>query len=140
MAKYDRLYLDLANRVAQESHCPRLQVGCVVVADSGMVAPGFNGHASGGPNDWADEGVANPEVIHAELNALGKMLEQGVSAAGATLYATHSPCSECAKLIVRAKVKRVVFSERYRRPEGVAYLEKYGVIVEEIKNDSISEG
>ena len=128
--KYDSLYMDIAERVSNESRCPRTQVGCVILAESGMTALGFNGHASGGPNEWEFSTEGNPEVVHAELNALGKMLEQGVSAKGATVYVTLSPCLDCGKLLVRAKVARVVFRDSYRKTEGIDYLRKYGVEVE----------
>lgn len=134
--KYDKMYMDMALRLSRESKCPRAKVGCVVVAASGMLAPGFNGHAAGGPNEWPFEPNGNPEVIHAELNALGKMLEQGVSAAGAVVYVTLSPCLECSKLLVRAKVHRVVFLTKYRCTSGIDYLKKYGVVVEEMGVDS----
>lgn len=129
--KYDALYMDIARRVAKESKCPRKAVGCVIVAQSGMLSIGFNGHASGGPNEWDYTNDGNPEVVHAELNALGKMLEQGVSAKGATVYVTLSPCLECGKLLVRAKVKRVVYLNEYRKTEGIDYLIKYGVGVDQ---------
>lgn len=129
--KYDDLYMDYALRAAGESKCPRTHVGCVVVAESGMIAPGFNGHASGGPNEWEWTPNGDPEVVHAELNALGKMLEQGVSAKGATVYVTISPCLECAKLLVRAKVARVVYKEKYRITDGLDYLVKYNMEVEQ---------
>lgn len=128
--KYDSLYMDIAERVSNESRCPRTQVGCVILAESGMTALGFNGHASGGPNEWEFSTEGNPEVVHAELNALGKMLEQGVSVKGATVYVTLSPCLDCGKLLVRAKVARVVFRDSYRKTEGIDYLRKYGVEVE----------
>ena len=130
--KYDSMYMQIAERVSAESKCPRTQVGCVILAESGLLAPGFNGHASGGPNEWEFSTEGNPEVVHAELNALGKMLEQGVSAKGATVYVTLSPCMECSKLLVRAKVKRVVYSCDYRKDDGLKYLEKYGVIVDQL--------
>lgn len=129
--KYDRMYMDMASRLAAESKCPRTKVGCVVVAKSGMIAPGFNGHAAGGPNEWEWQENGDPEVVHAELNALGKMLEQGVSAAGATVYVTLSPCLECSKLLVRAKVARVVFGASYRCTKGIDYLTKYNVHIEQ---------
>lgn len=135
MSKYDLMYMDLAHRIAKESKCPRAKVGCIVLATSGMVAPGFNGHASGGPNEWEFKEGGDPEVVHAELNALGKMLEQGVSAKGATVYVTLSPCLECAKLLVRAKVARVVFAVPYRITAGIDYLKKYGVEVESMSKE-----
>lgn len=131
--KYDSMYMDIAKRVSQESRCPRKQVGCAIVTESLMVATGLNGMASGGQNDWPYSETGNPEVVHAELQALGKMLEQGVSAKGSTVYINLSPCLECAKLLVRAKVKRVVYLEEYRKIEGLNYLEKYKIIVEKFK-------
>lgn len=130
--KYDSMYMQIAGRVSAESKCPRTQVGCVIVAESGMLSIGFNGHASGGPNEWEFSPEGNPEVVHSELNCLGKMLEQGVSAKGSTVYVTLSPCLECAKLLVRSKVKRVVYSHAYRKEDGIKYLYKYGVIVDQI--------
>ncbi len=130
MSKYDGMYMEMAQAAACESQCPRMQVGCVVVLESGIIAPGFNGHASGGPNQWEFSPNGNPEVVHAELNSLGKCLEQGLSARNATVYVTLSPCLECAKLLVRAKVKRVVYYAEYRDLTGVEYLKKYNVEVE----------
>lgn len=127
--KYDRLYMAFAQAASEESHCPRTKVGCAVVLESGIIAPGFNGHASGGPNDWVYSSTGNPEVVHAELNALGKCLEEGLKASGSTVYVTLSPCLECAKLLVRSKVKRVVYRDEYRIVDGLEYLEKYNVEV-----------
>lgn len=136
--KYDKMYMDIALRAAQESKCPRKQVGCCLLLESGMIAVGFNGHASGGPNEWEYKEQGDPEVIHAELNCLGKLLEQGVSAKNSTVYVTYSPCLDCAKLLVRAKVKRVVYLEAYRKPEGIDYLAKYGVQAEKYSEDNVS--
>lgn len=127
--KYDKLYMDFAKAAASQSHCPRTQVGCAVVLESGVVCPGFNGHASGGPNDWPFSPTGNPEVVHAELNALGKCLEEGLSAKGSSVYVTLSPCLECAKLLVRARVSRVVYLVEYRDTSGLEYLTKYKVEV-----------
>ena len=136
--KYDSLYMDLAKRVAQESKCPRKQVGAIVVTQSQALFPGFNGHASGGPNEWQDLGEPNLEVIHAEHNCLNKMLEEGVSAKGATIYTTLSCCLQCAKQLVGAKVKRVVYLEEYRDKTGLEYLRRYNVEVEKFEEKECS--
>lgn len=133
--KYDKMYMDFAVRASTESRCPRTQVGCALVLESGVVCPGLNGMASGGPNDWDYSETGNPEVVHAELQALGKCLEQGLSTRGATIYVTLSPCLECAKLLVRAGVQRVVYREQYRRLEGLQYLAKYRVTIEHLKEE-----
>lgn len=105
-------------------------MGCIILLSSGLVAPGINGHACGGPNEWEYTEDGNPEVVHSELNALGKLLEQGVSAKDAVVYLTLSPCLDCAKLLVRAKVSRVLYLEEYRKTDGIEYLKKYNVQVE----------
>ena len=127
--KYDRMHMATAREYAAESQCPRAKVGCALVLASGVVSPGFNGMASGGPNQWEFSPDGNPEVVHAELNSLGKCLEQGLSTKGATMYVTLSPCLECAKLLVRAGVKRVVYLDEYRKTDGIDYLKKYKVEV-----------
>lgn len=130
--RYDDVHMATAELYAAKSHCPRTKVGCVVVTDTGAVFPGLNGMPPGGPNDWEYSPTGNPEVLHAELQALGKMLEQGVSAKGATVYITLSPCLECSKLLVRAKVGRVVYKDKYRITDGLDYLQKYNMLVEQM--------
>ena len=133
MSKRDKLYMDLAKRVAQESKCPRKQVGCVILLESGSLSLGCNGFPEGQEEQWNDGSTSNSLVTHAELNALGKLLEEGVSAKNATVYVSLSCCVECSKLLVRAKVKRVVYLEEYRDKTGILYLEKYGVKVEKFE-------
>ncbi|ATN92918.1 hypothetical protein QGX11_gp155 [Pseudomonas phage PPSC2] len=130
--KYDKMHMATAEAYANESHCPRTHVGCALVLASGIVSGGFNGMASGGPNQWAFSPDGNPEVVHAELNSLGKCLEQGLSTKGATMYVTLSPCLECSKLLVRAGVRRVVYRDKYRKVDGINYLLKYNVVVERL--------
>lgn len=129
MNKRDKLYMDIAKRVAQESKCPRKKVGTVILLESGSLSLGCNGFPEGQEEQWNDGNSPNPLVTHSELNALGKLLEEGVSAKGATVYVSLSCCTECSKLLVRAGVKRVVYSEEYRDTTGIDYLKKYGVEV-----------
>ena len=133
MSKRDKLYVDLAKRVARESKCPRKQVGCVILLESGSLSLGCNGFPEGQEEQWNDGSSSNNLVSHAELNSLGKLLEEGVSAKNATVYVTLSCCVECAKLLVRAKVKRVVYLEEYRDKTGLDYLRKYKVEVEKFE-------
>lgn len=132
--RYDKMYMNFAIRASWESKCPRKQVGCCILLESGMLSIGFNGMASGGPNEWEYSENGNPEVVHAELNSLGKLLEEGVKAKNATIYVTLSPCIDCAKLLVRARAKRVVYLEEYRNTSGIDYLIKYGVRVDKYEN------
>lgn len=130
MNKWDIMYMDIARRVAEESKCPRAKVGTVILLESGLLATGLNGFPEGKEEQWNDGSVSNPLVIHSELNAMGKLLEEGVSCKNATVYITLAPCLECSKLLVRAKVKRVVYLNSYRCSDGIDYLKKYNVLVE----------
>lgn len=136
MNKWDKMYMDIALRVAKESKCPRKQVGCCILLESGLLATGINGFPAGQEEMWTDGEVSNPLVTHSELNALGKLLEQGVSAKGATVYLSLSPCTDCSKLLVRAKVKRVVYKEEYRCKQGLEYLIKYGVEISKFNEEN----
>jgi dCMP deaminase len=139
--KYVRAYLDIAHRVAELSYARRLKVGAVIVKDN-VITYGYNGMPSGWDNDceievWnvhdgSSELKTRPEVLHAESNAVSKMARSTVSAAGADMFITHSPCIDCAKLIFQAGVERVFYSEDYRSPAGVEFLQKSGVVVEKI--------
>ena len=72
-----------------------------------------------------------PEVLHAETNAIAKLARSSESGIGADLFVTHSPCLDCAKLIYQSGIKHVWFSEAYRNTDGVEFLKKSGVEVEQ---------
>ena len=74
-----------------------------------------------------------PEVLHAESNAIAKLAKSTNSGLGATLFVTHSPCIQCAKLILQSGISNVFYSENYRDDSGLTFLEKSGIIVEQIK-------
>ena len=76
--------------------------------------------------------VTKPEVLHAEANAITKVAKSTNSSDGSTLYVTLSPCLECAKLIIQAGIKRVVYAEEYRITNGIELLKKTGIEVEQI--------
>lgn len=73
--------------------------------------------------------VTKPEVLHAEMNAIGKMLKAGVSALGAAVYVTHAPCMDCAKALHGAGITRLVYGAAYRDDSGVKFLRNSGVTV-----------
>ena len=96
--------------------------------DSMIISDGFNGTPSGFENVCEDEsGSTKPYVLHAEANAITKVARSNNSSDGATLYVTASPCIECAKLIIQAGIKRVVFDEMYRLCDGIDLLQRAGV-------------
>ena len=121
----DQRYLAMARIWAQNSYCRRRQVGALLVRDKMIISDGYNGTPSGFENECEDENnKTKPYVLHAEANAITKVARSGNSSEGATLYVTSSPCIECAKLIIQAGIKRVVFSEKYRVEDGINLLKR----------------
>ena len=131
--KFDKPYLEMAEVWAQNSYCKRRKVGALLVKDRTIISDGYNGTPSGFENICEDEnGVTKPYVLHAEANAITKVAKSGNSSEGATLYVTASPCAECAKLIIQAGIRRVVYRDAYRLTDGVDLLRRAGIEVEQI--------
>lgn len=121
----DQRYLRMARIWAENSYCQRRQVGALVVKDKRIISDGYNGTPSGFENQCEDEnGVTQPYVLHAEANAITKLARSSNNSDGATLYVTASPCIECAKLIIQAGIKRVVYAEQYRLDDGIKLLQR----------------
>lgn len=128
---FDKRYLRMARIWAENSYCQRRQVGALIVKDNAIISDGYNGTPSGFPNVCEDENnVTFPYVLHAEANAISKLARSNNNSEGATLYVTASPCLECAKLIIQAGIKRVVYGEPYRIEDGLELLKKAGISVE----------
>ena len=132
----DRKYLRMARIWAENSYCKRRQVGAIVVKDNMIISDGYNGTPSGFENCCEDENnVTVPYVLHAEANAITMLARSTNNSEGATLYVTASPCIECAKLIIQAGIKRVVYGELYRLEDGINLLKKAGIEVEYLNID-----
>ena len=128
--KFDKRYLDMARIWAQNSYCQRRQVGALVVKNNMIISDGYNGTPSGFENVCEDDnGVTKPYVLHAEANAITKLARSSNNSEGSTIYITASPCIECAKLIIQAGIKRVVYGEKYRFMDGIELLERAGIEV-----------
>src|SRR5512142_185631 len=125
---FDKRYLEMALIWAQNSYCRRRQVGALIVRGKMIISDGYNGTPAGFENICEDENdVTKPYVLHAEANAITKVAKSNNSSEGATLYVTSSPCLECAKLIIQAGIKRVVFTEKYRIEDGLKLLQRAGI-------------
>jgi dCMP deaminase len=126
--KNDLIYLQMAKTWGKNSHCKRMQVGCLMVKDKSIISDGYNGSPTGFPNICEDENMVTlPYVLHAEANAITKLAKSTQSSDGSTIYVTLSPCFECSKLIIQSGIKRVVFSEVYRKPESLPFLIEAGI-------------
>jgi len=157
--KFIDAYMDVAERFAQLSSATRLQVGAIVVKDDRIISIGYNGMPAGWDNvcehkeydlsrdmngDYFpdphnhfpltdDHGRyalrTKPEVLHAESNAIAKLAKSPESGEGATIFVTHQPCIDCAKLIYQSGIATVYYKNEYRSTQGLDFLLKSGVDV-----------
>lgn len=122
---WDEYFMGLAHLSALRSKDPSTQVGaCIVSADKKVVGIGYNGLPRGCDDDvfpWSREGefleTKYPFVVHAELNAI---LNSNQDLRGCSLYVSLFPCNECAKAIIQAGIKRIVYeSDKYADTDSV---------------------
>lgn len=129
---WDSHFLTLAGSTALRSTCSRLQVGSVVVNQYlNVVGTGYNGAPRGVPHCVHDDDAPCRIAVHAEVNALLFSRETH----GCTLYVTHCPCYDCAKLIINAGIKRMVYARAYRSIEGLDMLALGGVAFEQVNTE-----
>ena len=126
--KFIQAYMDIAFRIAKLSTARRLQVGAIIVKDDRIISLGYNGTPHGWDNDCEHQNThtgeltTKPEVLHAESNCIAKLAGSIESGKDATLFVTHQPCMECAKLIYQTGIKAVYFQETYRLNDGLEFL------------------
>lgn len=150
-------YMATARIFAELSHAKRLHVGAIVVKDDRIISIGYNGMPAGWDNDceykeyfyyghsFGDSAAdyfdqtdedgkryrlkTRPEVLHAESNAVSKLARSSESGDGSTMFVTHAPCLDCAKLIYQSGIKRLFYGTDYRDEAGVSFLKQCGVDV-----------
>ena len=134
--KFVNFFMTVAESSANLSHARRLKVGAVIVKDQNIISFGYNGMPAGMDNnceyaDYYEDGdfviKTKPEVIHVEANAICKLARQGNSGQDSTMFLTHAPCVECAKMIVQAGIKSVYWKNSYRDTKGLDLLHKAGI-------------
>jgi dCMP deaminase len=135
--RYDSLYMDIALRVSKMSYARRLEVGAVILTKDDAMLYGWNGMPAGWDNNCEyhlEDGSlkTNPEVLHAERNALDKLTRCNMSGLGSTMYITHAPCLECAKSIYGSGISQVFYNVDYRSEDGIHFLRKCGVSIEKL--------
>ena len=136
-----------AETFAELSHARRLHVGAIVVKDDRIISIGYNGMPAGWDNNCedeighvldVDENVVEirlktkPEVLHAETNCIAKLAKSNESGMGATMFITHAPCLDCAKLIYQSGIGSVIYRNSYRDTGGITFLERSGIQVEQV--------
>ena len=131
--KYIDAHMKVAETYASLSSAKRLQVGAIVVKDNRVISIGYNGMPSGWDNICEDENYkTKPEVLHAETNAIAKLARSNESGLDATMFITHAPCIDCAKLIYQSGISKVYYRNTYRETTGIDFLNKGGIEVEQI--------
>jgi len=147
-SKFVKYFMEIADLTAKLSYAKRLQVGAVIVKGNQIIGTGYNGMPAGWDNncEFEDFGFSNgvlgepqklislglktrPEVLHAESNAVAKVSRSTESSENATLFCTHAPCIECAKLIYQSGIVTVYYRNHYRDTSGLNFLKQGGVDV-----------
>jgi dCMP deaminase len=146
--KFVDYYMKIAEVTSGLSYAKRLQVGAVIVKDNQILATGYNGMPSGWENvcEYEEEVLVSdlekgnrlektgqlktkPEVLHAETNAIAKVAQSTESSKDSTLFCTHAPCIECAKLIYQSGITTLYYKHEYRSDSGIKFLQLSGVNV-----------
>jgi dCMP deaminase len=122
---WDEYFMSIAELVAQRSTCLRRKVGAVIVKNKRILATGYNG-APGGVAHCEEVGCLRGKMgiasgerhelcrgVHAEQNALIQAATFGASVSGATIYSTHQPCFICTKMLINAKIEKIVYKKEY---------------------------
>ena len=138
--KFIDAHMKAAEVYAELSSAKRLHVGCVIVKDNTIIGIGYNGMPSGWDNvcevikhtDFTGTVVtmSKPEVLHAETNAIAKVAKSTNSTDGATMFITHAPCLDCAKLVYQSGINSVYYRNTYKNDDGLKFLEKCNIKVE----------
>lgn len=144
----DEYFLKIASVVAERATCRRHHVGAVAVRNKHILATGYNG-APAGLKDCLELGCLRDEMnipsgtrheicrgIHAEQNVIIQASLHGVSLEESTIYATHTPCRLCAKMLVNAKIKRYVSYGKYDDNSFVDLFQEAGIELEMKKRPS----
>lgn len=133
---WDEYFINIAFTVAERSTCDRAHVGTVIVRDRRILTTGYNGAPAGLPH-CDDVGHLMVDghcvrTLHAEQNAIIQAALHGVNTAESTIYVTHQPCLICAKMIINAGIRRVVYAGNYPDENSRIFLTEAGVQLEHL--------
>ena len=138
--KFIDYFMSMAELTASLSYAKRLQVGALIVKGNRIVGTGYNGMPTDWdnvceevvpPNEWVEfeQLKTKPEVLHAETNAIAKVAQSTETSEGSTMFCTHAPCVDCAKLIYQSGIATLYFKHEYRDDAGLKFLKLSGVNV-----------
>ncbi len=129
---WDEVWNSVVHEIAERSVDDRLKVGAIVVTtdNTQVLAVGYNGNYSGGPNEAESSAPGQSGLLHAEINALLKLDYNNPKEK--KIYVTHFPCRMCAKAIVNSGVKHVIYSQVYRDMTSEDIFKDAGVTVRKL--------
>lgn len=127
-------YMDAAKVFANDSHCVRLKVGCVIVHNDNIIASACNGTLPSRDNCCEVDNATKPEVVHAEACAIAKLARSTQSSDGSAIFVTVCPCESCATLIITAGIREVYFADWYRSKSGYDLIKESGIYIEQVFN------
>lgn len=136
--KHKKMYMNIAQCLADCSNDGRLKVGSVIVKNNNIVSTGYNAHTEhiNAPNQLTD-GTTDLRVRHSEKNALMGLIRSNENAVGATMFCTHACCYSCSIDIVDAGIKHFIYKDEYRSQEGLSHLLQNGVTVEKFVDTAL---
>lgn len=142
---WDSYFMNIARVVATRGNCIRRKIGAVIIKDHRIVCTGYNGTPRGikncseggckrcSGNLRSGEALTECICCHAEENAITQASYHGISLKDTTLYSTMSPCLLCAKMIINAGIREVVYAEKYEFSQQTADLfKKAGVKIRQL--------
>ena len=141
----DEYFMEMAQLVSTRSTCMRRKVGAVIVKEKRVLSTGYNGSPKG-TKHCEELGCIRVKMnvpsgtrhelcrgVHAEQNAVTQAAYFGISVDGATIYTTTYPCSMCAKILINAGIKEIVYSEGYADDLSKDLLGEVGIKIREYK-------
>ena len=144
---FDDYFMEMAHVVAKRSTCLRRKVGALLVKDRHILSTGYNG-APKGLKHCSETGCLREQLgippgerheicrgLHAEQNAIIQAAVFGVSIKDSTLYCTNAPCSVCAKMLINAGVKEIIFEDEYPDELAMQMLKEAKIKIKKYKFD-----
>ena len=131
---YKLALIDMACRFAETSYAKKLKVGCLIFKNDSVIALGCNGQPPGWHTEVCEDDNGNTlsTVRHSEDAALQKLWNSSETADGAEMFISHKPCLNCSIKIVTAGIRKVYYRHDYRCNDGIEYLLKHSVQIEQI--------
>lgn len=131
---WDTVWLSVVNTIAKRSLDSKFKIAAIVVTNDNtqLLALGYNGDHSGGPNKRESDAPGESGFLHAEVNALIKLDYNNPKKK--IMYVSMSPCKMCAKAIINAGIAEVVYEEQYRDLSGILLLKSAGILVRQINS------